>query len=204
MMGIFKKKESGKAWLFAGLGNPGAEYENNRHNIGFMAVDLIADKYGFPAFRAKYQGQMAEGAIDGSKVVLLKPQTYMNNSGQSIAAAAKFYKIPADRVVIIHDEIDLEPAKVKVKLGGGAAGHNGIKSVQAHLGTPDFWRVRLGVGHPGDREKVHNHVLDDFSKAERKWLVPLLEAVAGHAPLLLDDTAGFMREIAEEQQKASK
>lgn len=203
-MGIFKNKENGNAWLFAGLGNPGAEYENNRHNIGFMAVDLIADEYRFPAFRSKYQAQMAEGAIDGSKVILLKPQTYMNNSGQSVVAAAKFYKIPADRVVIIHDEIDLEPAKVKVKLGGGAAGHNGIKSVQAHLGTPDFWRVRLGVGHPGERGEVHDHVLGDFSKADKKWVEPLLKAVAAYAPLLMGDAAGFMREIAEEQQKASK
>ena len=191
-------------WLLAGLGNPGGEYENNRHNIGFMAVDLIADKYGFPAYKTKFQGLMSEGTLGEKKVLLIKPQTFMNNSGQSVAAAAKFYKIPPERVVIIHDEIDLEPAKVKVKQGGGAAGHNGIKSVQAHLGTPDFWRVRLGVGHPGERAKVHNHVLDDFSKVERKWLELLLAVVADHAPMIVDgDAAGFMREIAEEQQKAS-
>lgn len=201
-MGLFKKSPS-DVWLLAGLGNPGGEYENNRHNIGFMAADLIADKYGFPAYKAKFQGLMSEGAIGGRKVILLKPQTFMNNSGQSVQAAAKFYKIPPERVVIIHDEIDLEPAKVKVKLGGGAAGHNGIKSVQEHLGTPDFWRVRLGVGHPGERGEVHNYVLGNFSKADKKWLEPLLAAVADHAPLLMGDAAGFMREVAEEQQKVS-
>lgn len=202
MIGIFKKNGS-NVWLFAGLGNPGGEYADNRHNIGFMAVDRIADKHDFPAFRSKFQAEMSEGKIGGTKVILLKPQTYMNNSGQSLAAAAKFYKIPPGRIVILHDEIDLEPAKVKVKQGGGAAGHNGIKSVQAHLGAPDFWRVRLGVGHPGGQGAVHSHVLGDFSKADKKWLEPLLAAVAEQAHLLTGDPAGFMSKVAMEQQKAS-
>jgi len=191
-------------WIFAGLGNPGREYEDNRHNVGFMAVDHVADKFSFPAFRSKYQAQMTEGRIDGDKVLILKPQTYMNESGQSVKAAAKFYKVPPERIVVFHDEIDIAAAKVKVKQGGGNAGHNGLRSIQAHLGTPNFWRVRLGVGHPGSPEMVHNHVLSDFSKAEKKWLEPLLAAVSAHADLIVEnDMTGYMSKVAGEQQKAS-
>lgn len=190
-------------WLFAGLGNPGGEYEGHRHNIGFMAADAIAAKHGFTAWRSKYQAQMAEGALGGGKAILLKPQTYMNNSGQSVAAAARFYKIPPARVIVFHDELDLAAGKVKVKQGGGNAGHNGLRSIDAHLGTPDYCRVRLGIGHPGDKDRVHNYVLGDFSKADKKWLEPLLAAVAEHAPLLMGDAAGFMSKVAIEQQKAS-
>lgn len=184
--------------LFVGLGNPGAQYGGNRHNIGFMAMDGIAASHAFPPFRAKFQGEISEGRIGGRKIVLLKPMTYMNNSGQSVKAAAGFFKVKPDRVVVFHDEIELEPGKVRVKTGGGNAGHNGLKSIQAHLGTPDFRRVRLGVGHPGDKDRVHGHVLSDFSKAERtQWVETLLGAVADHAALLAEgDDAGFMNRLA--------
>lgn len=203
-MGIFKKKESSgsDAWLFTGLGNPGAEHEGDRHNIGFMAADAIADHHHFPAWRTKYQGLMAEGTIGGRKVILLKPQTYMNNSGQSIAAAAKFYKIPPARIAVFHDELDLPPGKLKVKQGGGNAGHNGLRSAEAHLGTADFWRVRMGIGHPGDREKVHGYVLGKFAKADKAWLEALLACTAAHAEMIAaGDMAGFMTKVAAEQQK---
>lgn len=196
----FLKKDKGM-WLFAGLGNPGGEYEGHRHNIGFMAADAIAAAHGFPAWRSKYQAQMAEGTLGGVKVILLKPQTYMNNSGQSVAAAAKFYKIPVARVVVFHDELDLAAGKIKVKQGGGNAGHNGLRSIEGHLGTPDYWRVRLGIGHPGDKDKVHNYVLGDFAKADRRWLEALLAAVAEHAPLLVGDASGFMSKVAMDQQQ---
>ena len=171
-------------WLFTGLGNPGDKYARNRHNIGFMVADEIARTHKFPPFRKKFSAEMAEGVIDGTKVVLLKPWTYMNESGQSVAAAAKFYKIAPARIVAFHDELDLAPGKVRVKTGGGNAGHNGLKSMQAHLGTPDFMRVRLGIGHPGDKDRVSGYVLSDFSKTEGKWLNLLIEAVSDYAPLL--------------------
>lgn len=181
----FNKKDSG-VLLFAGLGNPGDKYADNRHNIGFMAVEAVAAAYGFPPFRKKFQGEFSEGSIEGGgKVILLKPQTYMNESGQSVVQAAKFFKIPPDKIYVFHDELDLPPGKVRVKKGGGNAGHNGLRSVEACLGTADFMRVRLGIGHPGDREKVHGYVLSDFAKAEKEeWLCPLLDALAKHAPLL--------------------
>ena len=178
------KKDSG-AWLLAGLGNPGAKYAGNRHNIGFMAADSIASAQGFPPFRKKFQGEFSEGTLSGVKVVLLKPQTFMNESGQSIVQAAKFFKIPPDRVIVFHDELDLAPGKVRVKRGGGNAGHNGLRSVESCLGTPDFTRVRLGIGHPGDREKVHGYVLSDFAKTDRPWIEDLLKAIGDHAGLLL-------------------
>lgn len=197
-----KNKKNGDAWLFAGLGNPGAEHEGDRHNIGFMVADAIADRHKFPAWRTKYQGLMAEGTIDGQKIIFLKPQTYMNNSGQSIAAAAKFYKTPPARIVAFHDELDLAPGKVKVKQGGGNAGHNGLRSMESHLGTADFWRVRMGIGHPGDREKVHGYVLGKFAKADKAWLEALLANVAVHAGLIVaGDMAGFMNKVAGEQQR---
>lgn len=184
-------------WLIAGLGNPGDKYARNRHNIGFMVVDEIARAYNFPAFRAKYQGQLSEGTIDGTKVVLLKPQTYMNLSGQSVAAAAKFYKIPVGRIIALHDELDLLPGKMRVKTGGGNAGHNGLKSMQAHLNSPDFVRVRLGIGHPGDRDRVSDYVLGDFAKADANWLNLLIEAVSDYAPLLLrGQDADFMSKVS--------
>ncbi len=188
-------------WLFAGLGNPGDEHERNRHNIGFMAVDGIADEHGFPPFRAKFQGLLSEGRIGDEKIALLKPQTMMNNSGQSVAEAARFFKIEPDRIVIFYDELDLDPGKVRVRMGGGAAGHNGIKSVQSHLGTPEFWRVRLGIGHPGDKNRVSGYVLSDFSKAEQKWVEPLCWAIAKQCGLLLEGKDNdFMTRVAEDMK----
>lgn len=189
--------KSGEAWLFAGLGNPGGEYSGNRHNIGFMLADALAADYGFPLFRSKFQGMLAEGTIADQRVILLKPTTYMNNSGQSVKAASQFYKINPERIVIMHDELDLPPGTVRVKKGGGNAGHNGLKSIQAHLGTPDFWRVRLGIGHPGDREKVHGYVLGNFSKADQQWLGPFLDSCAHRAGLLASgDMDGFAGQVA--------
>jgi PTH1 family peptidyl-tRNA hydrolase len=174
--------------LVIGLGNPGAEYAGNRHNIGFMAVDELVRRYGFSPWRKRFQGRSAEGVLPlpgggSEKVLALEPDTYMNLSGQSVAAAAGFYKIAPERMVVFHDDLDLPPGKLRVKRGGGHGGHNGLRSLDAHLG-PEYWRVRLGIGHPGDRALVHGYVLHDFAKADRDWLVPLLEACAEAAPFL--------------------
>lgn len=172
--------------LLVGLGNPGAEYDGHRHNIGFKVIDNILESNNFPAFKSKYKGLASEGLLGDHKVLLLKPQTYMNESGVSVAAAAKFYKIAPDDIYVFHDELDLAAGKMRVKFGGGNAGHNGLRSMQARLGTADFWRVRLGIGHPGDKARVHGYVLSDFSKAEREsWLQPFIDACAGQVDLLL-------------------
>ncbi len=184
-------------WLLVGLGNPGDKYKSNRHNIGFMAVDAIADEYGVGPFKAKFQGEMAEGRIGGEKVVLLKPQTFMNESGQSVGKCAKFYKIAPERICVFHDELDLEPGKCRVKMGGGVAGHNGLKSIKAHMGTPEFKRVRLGIGHPGDKNRVSGYVLSDFAKAEAGWVERLIPALADNVPLLLEGSDDFMTRVSE-------
>jgi PTH1 family peptidyl-tRNA hydrolase len=182
--------------LLVGLGNPGARYAGNRHNIGFMAADLIVRRHGFSPWRKRFQGEAAEGTLDGVKVLALKPQTFMNNSGQSVGEAMNFYKLTPNDVVVLYDEIDLAPGKVKVKLGGGAAGHNGIRSIDAHIG-PDFWRVRLGVGHPGDKARVHGHVLSEFAKADDVWVEKLLVAVSDAIPLMARRQDGkFMSKVA--------
>ena len=192
-----EKKSPGDAWLLVGLGNPGDEYSNNRHNIGFMVADAIAAHHKFPPFRKKFEGLFSEGAIGDRKAIILKPQTFMNLSGQSVKAAAKFFKIDAARIMVFHDELDLPPGKARAKQGGGNAGHNGLKSIDAHLGTPDYWRVRLGIGHPGDRDKVHSHVLKDFAKADKAWLEPLLKALADHAALIVEgQMASYMNKVA--------
>lgn len=160
--------------LVVGLGNPGPKYERNRHNVGFMAVDEIVRRHSFSAWRARFQGHVAEGQIGSEKVLILKPATFMNNSGQSVGEALRFYKLDASDVTVIYDELDLAPTKIKVKQGGGNGGHNGLKSIDAHIGT-DYWRVRIGIGHPGDKSKVTGHVLSDFSKAE--W--PAFEELIG-------------------------
>ncbi len=170
--------------LLVGLGNPGPKYAANRHNIGFMAVDEIVRRHGFSAWRRRFQGEAAEAVIGGAKVLALKPMTYMNESGRSVGEAVRFYDIDPSRVIVFYDELDLIAGKVRVKFGGGAAGHNGIRSIIAHMG-PHFQRVRLGIGHPGEKNLVQPHVLSDFAKADRAWLEPLLAAVADHAPLLL-------------------
>ena len=196
--------------LIAGLGNPGAEYARNRHNAGFMAVDVIHESYKFGPWRSRFHGAISEGAIGGRKVYLLKPMTFMNDSGHSVGPAARFFKLPATAVVVMHDEIDLAAAKLKVKTGGGDAGHNGLRSITATLG-PDYRRVRVGVGHPGSKARVHGHVLNNFTKADEEWLVPLLTAIADAAPLLAeDDDVGFMNKVAlalnppEKKKKAEK
>jgi PTH1 family peptidyl-tRNA hydrolase len=182
--------------LIVGLGNPGARYERNRHNIGFMAVDAIVRRHRFGPFRAKFQGEIAEGSLGGERVYALKPQTYMNLSGDSVGAAARFYKIAPDEIAVIHDEIDLAPGKIKVKRGGGAAGHNGLRSIDGAIGA-EYWRVRLGVGHPGVKELVQAYVLQNFTAEDMIWLPPLIEAVAEAAPLLAaDDAPGFMTKVA--------
>lgn len=198
LQNVLSKQKDPNMWLFAGLGNPGDKYARNRHNIGFAALETIADEYGFSSFKSKFQGELSEGRIGGQKVALLKPQTFMNESGQSVGKAAKFYKIDPKRIVVFHDELDLDPGKVKVRLGGGLAGHNGLKSIKAHLSTPDFVRVRMGIGHPGDKNRVSGYVLSDFSKVDQNWLEPVLEATARNAPLLLEDKNNdFMTQLAE-------
>ncbi len=182
--------------LLIGLGNPGAEHARNRHNVGFVAVDAIAEAHGFGPWRKKFQGQVSEGRLDGEKCLLLKPSTYMNESGRAAAEAVRFYKLDLDDVIVLYDEIDLAPGKVRVKTGGGVAGHNGLKSLTRHIGN-DYMRVRIGIGHPGDKSKVHSHVLKDFSKTERVWLEPLIDTLVDSAPLLAQkDTANFMNRVA--------
>lgn len=182
--------------LIVGLGNPGSRYERNRHNIGFMAVDAIVRRHAFGPFRSRFKGEIAEGTIAGERVYVLKPQTYMNLSGESVGAAGRFYKIAPAEIAVFHDEIDLAPGKLKVKRGGGAAGHNGLRSIDAAIGQ-DYWRVRLGVGHPGIKELVQPYVLSNFTAEEAQWLGPLLDAVAEAAPLLVaDDAPGFMTKVA--------
>jgi peptidyl-tRNA hydrolase, PTH1 family len=175
--------------LIVGLGNPGLKYQGNRHNIGFMAVDEIVRRHGFSAWRKRFQGETSEGSFAGEKILVLKPLTYMNESGRAVGEAMRFYDIDPAQVIVFYDELDLDPGKVRVKLGGGAAGHNGIRSMIAHAG-PHFQRVRLGIGHPGDKRMVQPHVLSDFAKADKAWLEPLLEAVADHIPLLVKGEDG--------------
>ena len=182
--------------LLVGLGNPGSRHANNRHNIGFMAVEAIAQRHGFSPWRRRFQGQTAEGSVDGVKVLALKPETYMNESGQAVGEALRFFKLEPSAVLVIYDEIDLAPGKIKVKRAGGSGGHNGIRSIDMHIG-PDYRRVRLGVGHPGHRERVHGHVLRDFAKQDRDWLGKLLDTVADEFPRLVKgDESGFMSRVA--------
>ncbi|MBX3496331.1 MAG: aminoacyl-tRNA hydrolase [Parvibaculum sp.] len=172
--------------LLVGLGNPGEKYARNRHNIGFMAADAIVRRHSFAAPRARFQGLVSEGTLDGEKAIVLKPTTYMNESGRAVGEAMRFYKIEPADVIVFHDELDLAPAKLRIKTGGGAAGHNGIRSIAAHIG-PDFRRVRIGIGHPGEKDRVLGAVLGDFSKAEMKdWVEPLIDAIADAAPLLAE------------------
>jgi PTH1 family peptidyl-tRNA hydrolase len=170
--------------LFVGLGNPGARYAQNRHNVGFMAVDEIARRHNIGPWRRRFQGVAAEGPIAGERVLLLKPETFMNDSGRAVAEAEHFYKVALGDIVVIHDEIELPPGKVRVKTGGGIAGHNGLRSISAHVGN-DYRRVRIGVGHPGVKELVHPHVLSDFAKSDRPWVEALCEVIAENAPLLV-------------------
>lgn len=181
--------------IFAGLGNPGAKYAEHRHNIGFMAVEAIAEANGFGPWRSRFQSEASEGRLGTEKVLLLKPQTYMNESGRAVAEAVRFYKLEPGDVAVFHDELDLAPGKVRVKTSGGHAGHNGLRSIHRHLG-PNYTRVRLGIGHPGDKSKVTSYVLHDFAKADHDWLDPLMHAIGKAAPkLAADDHLGFMNAL---------
>jgi len=171
--------------LFVGLGNPGAKYAHNRHNIGFMAVEEIARRHGFAPWRRRFQGETSEGALGDEKVVLLRPATFMNESGRAVQEAANFFKLGESEIVVFQDELELPPAKLRVKIGGGIAGHNGLRSISAHIGN-DYRRVRLGIGHPGVKELVHGYVLSDFGKADRPWVESLCTAIADNAALLAD------------------
>ena len=183
--------------LVAGLGNPGARYARNRHNIGFMAVEAIARRHGAAGFRNRFKGERAEVSIGGERVLLLKPQTFMNVSGESVGETARFFKLLLSDIIVIHDEIDLRPGKLRVKRGGGSAGHNGLRSIDALLG-PDYWRVRIGVGHPGIKELVQPYVLQNFTEDERTaWVEPLLAAIGETIPLLISGAPdAFMSEVA--------
>ncbi|MFM9976889.1 MAG: aminoacyl-tRNA hydrolase [Sphingomonadaceae bacterium] len=182
--------------LWVGLGNPGADYAGHRHNVGFMAVDAIASEYGFGPWKAKFQGSIAEGRIGDAKMLLLKPATFMNESGRSVGEAMRFYKLAPADVTVFYDELDLAPFKVRVRTGGGAAGHNGIRSTTAHIGE-DFRRVRIGIGHPGHKDRVTGHVLGNWAKAELDELTHLLGAIASEAPRLADsDDVRFMNDVA--------
>lgn len=189
--------------VFAGLGNPGPAYAQHRHNVGFMAVDIIHDVHGFSPWKARFQGLTAEGRLGAHKVVLLKPMTFMNESGRSVGEALRFFKLGPDALTVFHDELDLEPFRVKVKTGGGAAGQNGIRSIIAHAGA-DFRRVRIGIGHPGHKDRVTPHVLGNFARAEEPALADMLADIAALAPLLADgDDARFMSDLALRQKTAS-
>ena len=182
--------------LFVGLGNPGSDYAGHRHNIGFMAVDRIAADHGFGPWKRAFKGQVSEGRLGGEKVVLLRPETFMNRSGEAVQAAMAFYRLPLADITVFHDELDLAPGKVRVKQGGGHAGHNGLRSLHAHVGD-DYGRVRLGIGHPGHKDAVAGYVLHNFAKVERDWLEPLLDGLSAGASALADGDAGrFMNAIA--------
>ncbi|TPW31733.1 aminoacyl-tRNA hydrolase [Martelella alba] len=182
--------------IIAGLGNPGGQYAGNRHNIGFMAVDAISDKNGFSPWSKKFKGLISEGTLAGEKVLLIKPQTYMNASGEAVGEALRFYKLTTADLIVIYDELDLIPGKARIKTGGGSGGHNGIRSIDAHCGA-DYRRLRLGIGHPGSKERVHGHVLGDFAKADRDWLEALLEALSANAAMLVrGEDSQFMNKLA--------
>ncbi len=182
--------------LFVGLGNPGPKHARQRHNIGFKAIEAIAAEHSFPPFRARFQGRLSEGRLGAERVALLEPMTYMNESGRSVGEAMRFYKLALDDLVVLHDELDLAPGQIRVKRGGGAAGHNGLRSIDRHLGA-DFWRVRIGIGHPGHADRVIGYVLHDFGKDEMDWVEPTVHAIARAAPMLADrDDANFMNRVA--------
>lgn len=186
--------------IWTGLGNPGPQYALHRHNVGFMALDVIADMYGFGSVQKKFQGWAQEGRIGSEKILLLKPATFMNESGRAVGEALRFYKLEPSALTVFHDELDLAPFKVKIKQGGGTAGHNGLKSIDRHIG-PDFRRVRIGIGHPGHKERVHGHVLGNYAKSEQDDLVAMLGAIGAEAEWLAKgDDARFMNDVAMRQQ----
>lgn len=182
--------------IIAGLGNPGAKYAGNRHNIGFMAVDAIQRRPGFAPWSKKFKAEISEGELAGEKVLLMKPQTFMNLSGDAVGEAMRFYKLGPQNIVAIYDELDLAPAKARIKVGGGHGGHNGVKSLDAHCGK-EYRRLRLGIGHPGNKDLVHGYVLGDFAKVDREWLEPLLDAIADNAEMLVkNEDSQLMNKLA--------
>lgn len=183
-------------FLIVGLGNPGSEYKGNRHNIGFMAADEFVRRYNFAAWRVRFNGETAEGTLDGEKIIILKPMTYMNKSGIAVRAAMDFYKIPVENIIVLHDELDLPVGKVKAKTGGGAGGHNGLRSIDEHC-SQDYIRVRIGIGHPGHRDRVTGYVLSNFTKEAQEVLVPELEDIAEAFPALIKQgTSAFTTQLA--------
>jgi PTH1 family peptidyl-tRNA hydrolase len=198
---MYVENERHNMLLFVGLGNPGSKYASNRHNIGFMALDKIAEHNRFSPWRNKFQAKLSEGMLGGKKVILLKPQTFMNLSGQSVGDAMRFYKLTPSDITVFHDELDIAPGKCRVKMGGGHAGHNGLRSIHQHIG-PDYQRIRLGIGHPGHKDRVAQYVLGDFAKADQQWINDILQGVGkGSAKLAVDDSAGFMNAIALQRQQ---
>jgi len=184
--------------LLVGLGNPGPRHENNRHNVGFMAVDAIVRRHSFGMERTRFQALVAEGVIAGRKTMTMKPTTFMNESGRAVGEAVRFFKLAPEQIVVIYDEVDLALGKVRTKQGGGHAGHNGVRNIIQHIG-PDFWRVRVGIGHPGDKEKVHGHVLGDFSKADQPMVDKIVDAIADAAPLIaVEDFNAFMTKVMQQ------
>lgn len=184
--------------IIAGLGNPGAKYSGHRHNVGFMAADEIVRRHSFGPWKNKHKAEISDGTINGEKVLVVKPQTFMNESGQSLGEILRFFKEPLSNLIVIYDELDLAPGKLRIKTGGGAGGHNGIRSTDAHCGK-EYRRMRVGIGHPGHKDRVTGHVLGDFSKADQEWLQPLLTAIADHAGELTDPKKGdanFMNKVA--------
>ena len=187
--------------LFVGLGNPGSQYEKNRHNVGFMAVSRIVENYSFSPWKNKFQGSISNGLLRNQKIIILKPNTFMNLSGQSVGEVIRFYKIPSSKVIVFHDEIDFPLGKLKFKSGGGHAGHNGLRSISEHIGS-DYIRIRIGVGHPGNKNAVANYVLGDFSKVEQETITQILEVISTEAPdLTLENTTDFGKSISEKIQK---
>jgi PTH1 family peptidyl-tRNA hydrolase len=190
--------------LLVGLGNPGEKYARNRHNVGFMAVDAIASANGFGPARSKFHGEIRDGNLGREKALIIKPQTFMNDSGQAVGEAARFYKIAPEDIIVFYDELDLAPGKLRVKIGGGAAGHNGIRSIDSHIGNT-FKRIRIGIGHPGDKSRVTNHVLGDFAKADQDWLLEMLNAIASEAAFLAEpDGNRFATAVAQKLAPVKK
>lgn len=188
-------------FLFVGLGNVGSEYERQRHNIGFMAVDEIADKHGFSSWKTKGKGLVSEGRFGSQKIILLKPQTFMNLSGESVQPLAAFYKIPPENIFVFHDELDLAEGQIKVKKGGGTAGHNGLKSISGRLGTDAYYRIRMGIGHPGSRVRVNGHVLGNFKESDYDWLNPLLKLIDIHVDDLLNEPTDFTAKVMQDMKE---
>lgn len=182
------------SWLIVGLGNPGREYEGNRHNVGFMAVDALADAYGSGAWKTSFQSELRSASIDGLSVLLQKPQTYMNLSGESVGAAMRYYKIPLENIIVLHDELDIPAISVRIKQGGGNGGHNGLRSIDQHCGQ-NYWRIRIGIGHPGDKDRVTGHVLNDFTREENENLQPVLKALAKHFGLMFDEQSSKLLKL---------